>query len=95
MAKNTKKEGCREKKCSRCSLLIKENDKGVSWITFKGKKVLEEVHFHWKCFLEWRNESLENRAKKLYFDSMSKALPQFKKLIGQISDGKTNTGEIC
>lgn len=33
--------------------------------------------------------------KKSSVDSMSKALPQFKKLIGQISDGKTNTGEIC
>jgi streptogramin lyase len=77
--------------CRRCNKEIGKDEKGVTWITFEGKKILEEVHFHWNCFIEWRNESLENRARQLYVDSMKKTIPQFQNLMKQIYNGRETT----
>ena len=78
-------------KCKRCKKTIKKIDKAVLWKTFEGKKIYEEVYWHWKCFIEWRNESLENRAKKIYQKSMQNCIPKFSKMLGGIlnNDGKT------
>jgi len=75
--------------CKRCNKKIKETDKAVLWKTFKGKKVLEEVYWHFKCFIEWRNESLENRAMKLYKNSMMGALQKFNKMFNKNNNEET------
>jgi len=67
--------------CKKCGLKISEKEKGVTWTTFQGKDILEEVHFHWKCFLEWRNESLEIRAKKIYAETMQSVIPKFQQMM--------------
>ena len=70
--------------CKRCDKIIKKNEKGVTWITFKGSKELEKIHFHWNCFIEWRNESITNKAKKIYAETMGKVLPQAQGMIDKI-----------
>ena len=81
-------------KCKKCVKRIKKGDKVVLWKTFiQGGEILEEVYFHFKCFLEWRNESLENRAKKLYASSMKAALPKLKGMLGGMIKGINNEEE--
>lgn len=73
-----------KKICKRCDKQIKKNEKGVTWITFEGEKELEKIHWHWQCFLDWRNESIENRAKKIYADTMKKIMPMAKQMVGNV-----------
>ena len=70
--------------CKRCNKIIKKNEKGVTWITFLGNKELEKIHFHWRCFIEWRDESITNKAKKIYSETMGKVLPQAQGVIDKI-----------
>ena len=82
--------------CKRCDKIIKNNEKGVTWITFKGSKELEKIHFHWNCFLEWRDESITNKAKKIYSETMGKVLPQVKGMIDKIlHNEQPNQYKIC
>lgn len=76
------------KVCKKCDKEITKNEKGVTWITFRGKEELEKIHWHFNCFLEWRNESLENRAQKLFQESMKKSIPMMKDLMKGIYNGK-------
>jgi len=77
--------------CKRCNKKINSKEKGTTWITFENGKDIEVIHWHWKCFLEWKKESLENRAKKLYSESMIKALPKFRGMINKlINNEETN-----
>ena len=80
--------------CKKCNRIIKKNEKGVTWITFQGDKELEKIHFHWTCFIEWRDESIENRAKKIYSETMGKVLPQAKGIINKILYNET-PNKIC
>lgn len=79
-----------KKICKKCNKEIKNEEKGVTWITFKGKKQLEVIHWHFKCFIEWRNESLENRAKKLYFNSMKNTMPKFQEIMQNVFHNREN-----
>ena len=73
-----------KKICKRCNKKILIDEKGVCLHTFQGEKNLEKVYWHWQCYLDWRNESLENRAKKIYANTMKSILPGFKKMLGGI-----------
>jgi len=68
--------------CKRCEKKITKKDKAVLWKTFKVEEVLEEVYWHYQCFLDWRDESLENRAKKIYANTMKECIPQLKGMLG-------------
>lgn len=74
-----------DKICKKCHKIIKKNEKGVTWITFEDEKELEVVHWHWQCFIYWKNESLETRAMKLYNASMGKSMNILK---GIMNNGK-------
>ena len=70
--------------CKKCNKEISKNEKGVTWITFKGNKKLEVIHWHFQCFLDWKNKSIENKAKVLYSATMEKVIPQAKGMINKI-----------
>jgi hypothetical protein len=87
-----------KKICKRCGKKIIEDEKAVMLMTFIGNKNLEKVYWHWQCYLDWRNESLENRAKELYYNSMQgalKQLPGFLNKIGLNNGQEENKYKVC
>jgi hypothetical protein len=77
-----------KKICKRCKKPILIDEKGVMLMTFKGNTNLEKLYYHWQCYLDWINEELEIRAKRLYGDAMQgalKQLPDFLKSQGILS----------
>jgi hypothetical protein len=54
-----------KKKCKRCGEIVTLDDKGVMLMTFQGNENLEKVYWHWKCYLDWLNESIGNKAAEL------------------------------
>jgi len=74
-----------KKVCKRCGKKILIDEKAVELKTFIGFKNLENIFWHWKCYLEWRDESLENRAKKIYADTMKQIVPGFQKMLKGIT----------
>jgi len=75
--------------CKKCDRIIKKDEKGVTWITFEGKKEIEVIHWHWQCFLDWKTESIENGAKRIYAETMSKVIPQAKGIMNKILYNET------
>lgn len=73
-----------KKICKKCNKPIETKEKGVTWTTFEGKKELEVIHWHFKCFEEWRDASLENRARRIYNDTMKAIVPQFKSMMNDV-----------
>lgn len=71
--------------CEWCKKEIKEGTKAAGMHTYNEfSKVSDERYFHFDCFIEWRNISIENRAKKIYSQTMSKIIPQAKGMINNI-----------
>lgn len=70
-----------KKVCKYCKNLITPDEKAVLLMTFKGNKNLEKVYFHFKCYIEWFNKSLENKAIDIYSDTMKKIIPEVAALI--------------
>lgn len=71
------------KPCKRCDKKIKtKKEKYVAWGTYDGKKVLEEVYFHFQCFLDWFNESVNARAQKIIKKSAPIALKKAMNIAG-------------
>lgn len=53
--------------CMRCQKEIVKKDKAVSLKTFiEGVKDLEEVFFHYSCYLEWLNENIGKKAEGMF-----------------------------
>lgn len=77
--------------CHRCNKEIKKEDKQVLLKTFDNKKTYEEVYFHIQCWRDDINENLQNRAMKLYQDSMSKSMGILKGIVG---NGKETNSSI-
>jgi len=77
--------------CKRCNKKILVDEKGVCLNTFQGNKSLEKVYWHWQCYLDWRDESLEIRAKKIYNTTMMACIPNFKDMLNQM--GRINNEE--
>lgn len=73
-----------KKICKRCKKRILPSQKAVMLMTFEGIKNIEKVYWHFQCYLDWRNECLESRAIKLYQQSLSNALPEFKSVINNL-----------
>ena len=69
------------KYCKRCQKKIKILDKGVTWITFDNGKDIETIHWHFQCFIDWRDESIKNRAEKIYINTIEKIMPGAKKMV--------------
>lgn len=69
------------------------DEKAVMLMTFQGNKTLEKVYWHWQCYLDWRDESLENRAKKIYNDTMMAIVPKFKDMLGNLGMNIQNEEE--
>jgi hypothetical protein len=46
-------------------------------LTFQGDKNIEKVYWHFNCFLKWRDESLENRAKQMFNNSIAETMKMF------------------
>jgi CDP-diacylglycerol pyrophosphatase len=76
------KDHMANKICKRCNKEIKKEEKQVLLKTFDNKKTYEELYFHIQCWVEDINENLQNRAIKLYQDSMSKSMGILKGIIG-------------
>lgn len=74
------------KRCKRCGKKILIDEKAVLLKTFKGNETLEQVFWHFQCYLDWRDESLEIRAKKIYNNTMSAIVPQFTKMLGKFNN---------
>jgi hypothetical protein len=82
------------KRCKRCGKKILIDEKAVLLKTFIGEKNLEQVFWHFQCYLDWRDESLENRAKKIYNNTMKAIIPQFKGMLNRIGiDNEETTKE--
>ncbi len=84
--------------CERCRLEIKDGEKVAGMHTYDNfPKISDERYFHFKCFLEWRNESLENRAKKIYTETIKKVIPQAKEMLkglGINNEEETNKSDL-
>lgn len=74
------------KRCKRCGGKITIEEKAVLLKTFRGNETLEQVFWHWQCYLDWRDESLEIRAKKIYNNTMKAIVPQFKEMLGNFNN---------
>jgi hypothetical protein len=83
------------KRCKRCGKKILIDEKAVELKTFIGNKNLENLFWHWQCYLDWRDESLTIRAKKIYADTMKACIPKFKWMLKGlgINEETTNSKE--
>ena len=79
--------------CKRCNKEIKKSDKQVLLKTFDNKKVYEELYFHINCWIVDFNENAQNRAIKLYKDSMGKSMDILKNMFN--NGKKKDTYQIC
>ena len=79
--------------CKRCNKIINKKDKSVLLKTFEGKNTLEEIYFHWKCYLDWINESIENKAKKIYSKTIEKIIPHAKTMVDKMLFNNEETNE--
>jgi len=79
--------------CKRCNKKILKIDKAVLLKTFIGEKDLENVYWHFQCYLDWRDENLESRAKRIYADTMKAIVPQFKNMLSGIVPNEEETNK--
>ena len=65
------------KECCKCGKQIMPKEKAVRWETYDVGKLKEQKDWHFKCFLEWRDESIRTKAMEVYNISMKGAMAQF------------------
>jgi len=83
-----------KKICKKCGLRITPEQKAVLLLTFQGERNLEKVYWHFQCYLDWVNESLESRAMKLYNISMKNAMDRFMPMVkGIVNNGQEETNK--
>lgn len=82
-----------DKICRRCNKLIKNYDKAVLLKTFVDKKTLEELYFHFQCWVDDLREKDEKRALGLYNKSMKEASLMLRKMFNNVQE-ETNTSPI-
>jgi len=73
-----------KKICKRCQEKILPEDKYTMLGTFQGDKTIRKDYWHFQCFLDWFNESVHNRAMKVYNESMKGALQKLPEFLGGI-----------
>lgn len=85
-------------KCKYCNKGIKKGTKVAGLYTYNDfPKVSDETYFHFNCFLKWLNTSIENKAKKIYSQTMTKIIPQARGMIDKIlnnNEEETNKSYI-
>jgi hypothetical protein len=62
-------------KCTYCSKEIKKIEKQVTLKTTQGNKILEDRHFHFNCWLDDYNNSLDRKVKNYAERMMNFAKP--------------------
>jgi len=65
--------------CHYCKKEIIEGDKEVILQTKKGDLIMQDLHFHYNCWLEDYNESLDKKVKAYADKFMSFAKPAVEK----------------
>ena len=73
-----------KKICKRCGKEVSKKQKAVLLKTFQGEKTLEEFYFHFQCYLDWLNQSIEDKAKKIYSESMKIVGERFAPMVNNI-----------
>lgn len=82
-----------KKICERCKKKIKDSQKAVLLKTFTGEETEEEVYWHFQCFLDWRDESLQNRAMKIYNKTMNSTISKLNKAFNMNQNNEEETKE--
>jgi len=75
-----------KKVCQRCKKVIQIDEKGVLLMTFEGNKNLEKRYWHWKCYLEWRDESIKNHAEEVLNKAIIQVIPS--EIISALNNGR-------
>lgn len=79
--------------CKRCKQALKFKDHLVYLGTFKdGAIALEgkedgDAWFHFRCYIEWWQQSLKNKAMQLVDENVKKTMQQMPEIIRQFNDG--------
>ena len=71
-------------KCKRCSKEISKKEKYARLETWDKEKLKEQINWHFVCYLEWIQESINNRAMKLFQDNMQVTMKSLSNVLGQI-----------
>ena len=83
------------KKCDRCNKKILPEHRATMLRDFEGNKTIDSTYWHFQCFLDWKNEKIEEAAIKAYEKSMNTAFPQMKTLISKIiNNAKENQNNL-
>ena len=73
--------------CERCKLEIKKGDKAYRMHTYNCfPEVSDERYFHFKCFLEWLDEKINEKAIKAFKGSMKTIMPMIKPMAEKIAN---------
>ena len=73
--------------CLVCEKIIEEKERYVLLGTYENKKVIEERYFHIKCFSNWFNQRVNDKARKSMAQLQEKAMgmaSSLKNLVGNI-----------
>lgn len=71
--------------CKRCLHAIDlEKQKYVLIGTYEKKKTLEEIYYHWICFLEWYEGQVKLKAENIVKDMQEKAVNMVGSMIKQM-----------
>lgn len=62
--------------------------------TYIGEKTIRKDYWHHVCFLEWINNSLENKAKELYNKSIARVMKSLGFNFNGQEETKTNLQEM-
>lgn len=81
------------KNCIRCKKAIKPEEKVSRWETYEKGKLTEQVDWHFKCFLKWKDESIFNKAMEAYNKTIKEMLPKAREMIDNARIGNKNSFE--
>lgn len=67
-------------KCKRCGFEIKKGQKATSLKTFiKDREILEDINWHFECYLDWFKECVNQKAMRAFQESMKKTMSMIPK----------------
>lgn len=77
------------KKCDRCNKKILPEDRATMLRDFQGHRTIDSTYWHFQCFLDWKNEKIEEAAIKVYEKAIGNAIPQLKGMLsGLVNNAK-------
>lgn len=84
-------------KYHKCRKKIRKEDKSVALLTFENNNMKESVYFHFQCYLDWFNESVnahaDEKIQKAAPIALKKALSQAPMMADQIMKGLFNSND--